>query len=191
MKYVFENGEFIIHDPELGLDFQEKIETGNIIALKRDDGTTYMQSSYKNDRLHGPSYTYFTNGQKASETWFVNGLKTGHAHEYSENGTMTAYRAYNQNVPIGTWKKWYPCQTILLSLPFENGKVHGTVELYHTDGYPIRNTEFDQGRRHGIDSSWTDDGFLIFCEAWANGERDRSILDDFFLKSLFPKAKTK
>jgi hypothetical protein len=43
---------------------------------------------------------------------------------------------------------------------------------------------FTNGRRNGLDTGWTEEGYLLFCELWTEGQRQRNILPDGLARSL-------
>jgi antitoxin component YwqK of YwqJK toxin-antitoxin module len=190
--YKFEDENFCICDKELAIDFCEAIPkelpticelfpgvTG-YLTLSRPDGTLVQRCAYVRGELHGPSYTYYRNGQVASERWFVQGKYHGRALDFSESGKLLCRKGFVQGRLQGSYKKWYETGTIQCSGGFLHGFPHGQFTLYHDDGLSLRSTDFSHGRRHGIDYGWTEDGFLIFCEKWREGEKVKDISVDFF-----------
>ena len=175
---------FYIDDPELHISFSEPSAGCCVRTVMRDDGTLLLSSTYRDDHLHGPSYGSFANGIRSSEQWFYRGLTHGRSLEYDPSGLMRARHGYVQGRLEGPYLRWHANGKIQLVGNFHHGVPEGVFELFHTDGLLLRSISFMQGRRHGFDSGWTDDGFLLFCEAWKEGVRQRTILPDVLYRSL-------
>ena len=73
------------------------ISKGKIVDKKREGEWVYyhqksdsvmMTEIYKNDKLNGLQKTYFTNGQLAEKTNYLNGEKDGESLIYADNGNV-------------------------------------------------------------------------------------------------------
>lgn len=182
--YRFDEGEFRIEDPVLNIFINESSAGCASTSTSRHDGTVMLVSNFKNDRLHGPSRAYFANGTLASERWFYQGKAHGQSLEYSISGSLLSRKGYVQGRLEGKYLLWHSSGKLQLSGFFHNGLPDGLFELFHTDGLPLRTVTFTGGHRNGLDTGWTEEGYLLFCELWAEGDRQRNILPDGLARSL-------
>ncbi|HET8803558.1 MAG TPA: hypothetical protein VFM72_03200 [Aequorivita sp.] len=97
----------------------ELVSTGKLVAGKREGKWTYyhkgsdkimMTEFYINDKLEGPSTTYFDNGKIAGELNYKNGVLHGKEKTYSEDGVL------------------------LKEFNYVNGKLNGSVTYYDVSG---------------------------------------------------------
>ena len=182
--YQFDEEMFEIEDPSLGISISETSSGCTVETLSRNDGTVFLISTYRNSRLHGPSRAYFSDGVLASERWFYDGQAHGRSLEYAPSGQMLSRKGYYRGKLEGEYLRWHPSGKPQLSASFHDGMPEGRFELFHSDGLSLRSVNFTRGRRSGLDIGWTDDGYLLFCELWANGEKQKNILKDTLAKGL-------
>ena len=182
--YHFDEKMFEIEDPALAISISETSDGCTLESLSRSDGTVCFICSRRNGRLHGPSRAYFHDGVLASERWFYEGQAHGRSVEYASSGQMLSRKGYYRGQLEGEYLRWHPNGKLQLSASFRGGIPEGSLELFHSDGLALRSVTFTRGRRDGLDIGWTDDGYLLFCELWANGEKQREILKDTLAKGL-------
>ena len=182
--YQFDEICCSIQDPQLQIAISESSSGCSVTETKRDDGTIVFKTTHKNGMLHGPSYGFFSSGGCATERWCFQGLCHGRALDFDPSGMTLSQRGYVHGRLMGPYRRWYPNGTLQLSGAFVDGLPEGLFELYHDDGGIIRTTKFTHGRRDGADIGWTEDGYLLFCEMWKAGDRQRSILEDMMAKGL-------
>ena len=182
--YLFDEKEITIEDPTLGISIKESSEGCVPTSLVRSDGTVFFISIYKNGCLHGPSRAYFHDGVLASERWFYNGQAHGRSVEYAPSGQMLSRKGYYQGQLEGECFRWHPNGKLQLSCSFRKGMPEGCFELFGSDGLSLRSVAFTRGRRDGLDTGWTEEGYLLFCELWASGEKQKTILKDSLAKGL-------
>lgn len=184
MTYTFDEKNFRVEDPELHISINESSQGCETSSISRDDGSLMQVSTFKGGRLHGPSRTYFANGTLSGERWFYQGQAHGQCCEYGPSGQLLARKGYYEGRLEGKYLRWHPNGKLQLSGLFHCGLPEGLFELFHTDGLPLRTLSFSQGRRDGMDTGWTDEGYLLFCELWADGQKHKTIFKDNLARSL-------
>ncbi|ALW85951.1 hypothetical protein AUC43_13100 [Hymenobacter sedentarius] len=128
-----------------------------------DDLTKRLAPITGTNNLEGPSTSYYESGQVKTKLTYHNGVPTGHALEYFENGNLRedidysnnghdrkitryhdvagklpqAEEQYKNNKPTGTWKEFYP-----------DGKTPRKAETYGPTGRLLgdRLTYFENGQ---------------------------------------------
>lgn len=100
------------------------------------DGKTYLEKHFKNDKLNGESYSYYPDGSK----WSLNTYKDGQYH--------------------GPWKLWWPNGAVRLEANYENGLETGEWFFYHENGKIDTRGIYVAGKKTGVWTSYNPDGSL-------------------------------
>jgi antitoxin component YwqK of YwqJK toxin-antitoxin module len=192
--YVFGKGEFIIKDPELGINFKEAFEPRKIPVEKinteaaalhefilSDPGEIEGQSLllysncsvegemyYRQGKLHGPTSFYHQDGTLLARSWFVNDQETGKSWQYYSTGKVYSLRKFKEGLLHGLQAYYYPSGVLKSSLSYMEGVFHGKICLYYPDGSPKRFLNFKQGKLHGSELMWNEEGVKVleaeYCE---------------------------
>ena len=95
-------------------------------------GTGFGVFKMKNPKPlpNSPQKDYFENGKLASNVFYKNGLKHGHAEYYYENGTLKSHGSYNQNLRSGKWTFFNENGEVLNKIKFKNGQAKISKETY-------------------------------------------------------------
>src|SRR4029453_3783684 len=82
----------------------------------------------------GVNVTYFENGKtKLREVVSLNG--TIKSEEMNEEGKLVSEKASRNQVPVGTWKYYWPDgKTVKIKEEYENGLLNGTRLVYYQNG---------------------------------------------------------
>ncbi len=125
-----------------------------------------------NHNKHGLHIYYYSNGLKKCETYYANGLKHGLDVFYLQNGQIYYKSNYEnglkhgETIIIDEWKN-----VIFKRLNFINGLLHGQ-QIVYSHGIPIHVIDFDNGRRHGIESKYDFAGQLIARLQWKDDKKN-------------------
>ena len=126
------------------------ISKGKMLDRKREGKWEYyhqqsdsimMTEVYKNDTLNGMQKTYFTNGNLAEETNYVNGEKDGSSKIYSENGKVTKKLNYKNGELHGSAIYYTPTGELLIEGNYSEGRKTGKWK-YYEDGILDREEEY-------------------------------------------------
>ena len=72
------------------------------LFLRYENGRLYSESIYKNEKLNGPSKTYYPSGRLKSEIFFKDGNEDGLYKVYYENGQLKYESTYKDGKLINT-----------------------------------------------------------------------------------------
>ena len=86
------------------------------------------------NKKHGPSKTWWTNGEARSETNYKHDKKHGLSRRWHKNATMSAQGEYANGVKQGIWSEWNPKGQLTITTTFQDGYMHGPRYLYDTKG---------------------------------------------------------
>ncbi len=109
-----------------GRPIQESTNTIDISQRQLRNGIVYQDNS--TDPYTGEVNSYFTNGQKASEEFYVNGKKEGKSRGWYENGQLKLEVHYVDGKEQGRAITWD-----------ENGQA--TLEINYVDGKVVQETD--------------------------------------------------
>ncbi len=186
-NYSMTDGELIIEDKELGLNFRESynptpvtatfdsenpirsVLQENEIGLLQGQSVLYYPggsvqgiSYYKDNFLHGPSTYYDTNGRLSSRSWYINGLKQGKEWKYYSSGGLHSLTRYRDGAYQGVQEFFYPDGSRKSILNYSNGLLNGEAIYFHLNGQIKRKQNFVDNMRQGYDRVWDVDGQLIY-----------------------------
>jgi hypothetical protein len=103
---------------------------------------TYLDADKK--IKHGTFFYYFPNGNKKSETTFINNKKEGKSKLFYESGQIK-YLSEFHNDTILSLKGWHEDNTVSELAQFKNGKIDGKYLTFYTNGKLIRFDIYDKG----------------------------------------------
>ncbi|MGA8854771.1 MAG: aspartic peptidase [Christiangramia sp.] len=102
-----------------------KKREGKWIYFHQKSDSIMMTEDYKYDQLDGLQKTYFTNGQLAEKTNYVEGKKHGESLIYADNGQVTK------------------------RLHYKKGELDGPATYYTTEGVKTIEGTYKDGRKYG------------------------------------------
>lgn len=126
------------------------ISEGKLIDRKREGKWVYyhqksdsimMTEFYRNDKLHGLQKTYYTNGQLAEKTSYVEGVRHGESCIYAKNGQATKQLNYQHGQLHGPVLHFTPKGEKTLEGNYTEGEKSGTWK-YYIDGKLDREEEY-------------------------------------------------
>ncbi|MDB6081845.1 MAG: hypothetical protein JWO53_1117 [Chlamydiia bacterium] len=112
----------------------------------RSNGSLLFEGSV----IDGFSKYYFSNGQLASCTFYVQGKKEGEARSYSKDGKLMCLQNYEDGLFHGIQKFFYATSSLKTELHYHKGFLQN-VFCYYPDGSLQRRVELEKGKRHGLD----------------------------------------
>lgn len=109
------------------------------------DRQLLINENYFNGQLHGPRYTFYENGQQASEEFFVGNLKQGLFKTWYMNGYQSNELSYQTDLQHGELKSWDNGGSLLVHGYFHMGTPDGTWRWYDLENNLIKSSSFKDG----------------------------------------------
>lgn len=111
---------------------------------------------YKDAKLHGPRIIYFTNGVKAEESAFYNGLPDGKYSSWYENGELHEKKCYKMGKAVGAHESYHPpfakgekSKLAKLQQFDEEGQPDGEQKTYYPNGTLQSIITYNHGLKNG------------------------------------------
>ncbi|MBK9015100.1 MAG: toxin-antitoxin system YwqK family antitoxin [Saprospiraceae bacterium] len=98
------------------------------------NGQKLEESFYLNDSLQGEQKMYYENGQLESLTNHANGMFVGKYQKFDENGRLTNEGQFVNNEMSGVWKRWYDTGELQEEVTFAGNLENGPFKEYHKNG---------------------------------------------------------
>lgn len=114
-KYKVSEGDLVNKKPE-GLWKYYHLNSDKVMTLE----------NYKNGKLNGEKYVYYTNGQIAEKAFYKNDRREGKYYKYAENGNLIEESNY------------------------KNGELHGKASFYDGEGNLLVVGEYKKNVKVGI-----------------------------------------
>ena len=141
--YTIENGNYIIHDEELGLAINEP---------------------YIEEDFHGPSRFYSEDGKLLAEGWYYNGKRIGKNRQYYSSGALYSLQRFKDGEWDGVQEYYFENGQKKSRISYSSGLLEGKVELFYPNGVLERELNFKNGKLHGFERNWYSNG-QIFSES--------------------------
>jgi antitoxin component YwqK of YwqJK toxin-antitoxin module len=88
-------------------------------------------------------------------------VNDGNYLEYYPDGQKFCEGSYANGILSGEWSYWHPNGQLCKKITYQDGRPHGTVEIFRADGTLASKQSFDQGLRTGEWVSFHPDGKTI------------------------------
>jgi len=119
----------------------DKKREGKWVYYHQESDSIMMSETYKNDKLSGLQKTYFTNGNLAEKTNYVNGEKHGESFIYADNGQVTKELHYKDGLLNGTAIYYTPKGVKTMEGSYTDGGKSGKWK-YFSDGKLEREEDY-------------------------------------------------
>ena len=121
-KTYHENGALETETP-----YYENVINGTLNEF--DNKKNLVKSTaFQFNRQSGPVITYYGNGEKQTETNYVNGQKSGRHYEYRENGSVKVKGNHLYDVRQGTWQYFDTQGKITKTETYSRGQLISSTE---------------------------------------------------------------
>ena len=156
---------------------------------EEDPQHALSEELFLNGKRHGPTRTFYEASSSPSiitEAWYIDGLLHGRMRNWSRCGKKISEIAFSQGRRSGPTRIWSDTGVLISIQNYKDGEPHGIFQTFNQQtGHLARQVEYVHGKRHGADFLYHgEDGYLLFCDEWKNGEKKKVILDDLLEKSL-------
>lgn len=161
-------------------------------SLHFADGELPLQEERNGEGdFDGVNVEYHANGVVKSRKAYRDGVLSGEAQAFHPNGRLAERGPYLEGLRNGLHQTWWPDGREKSRLNFLHGKPQGWSLLYFAngqldqknlfedgvmlstqswrdDGTPLHAVEYVDGRKHGLERRWGEDGTRTVC-AWQDG----------------------
>ncbi|MBG6132265.1 antitoxin component YwqK of YwqJK toxin-antitoxin module [Aquimarina sp. EL_43] len=136
--------------------------------LHLDNGELF----YKTKLFSGMLIDYYKNDQIKSKVIYVDGRKEGEEQSFYENGELRTKRFYRKGIKVGIHEGWWPDNHHKFVYHFnEEGKYHGSVMEWYTNGQLLKSFRFNHGKEEGKQQLFRSDGNIRANYEVIRGER--------------------
>jgi len=142
---------------------------------------------YLNDLQNGQWLTYGQNGIITKVENYNKGKKNGAVIEIDTRGYLSAESYYINDIPDGTFKRYYYGTNLASLIPYKHGKVDGKKIVYYENsaGKPQEESNFKNDIKDGISKWYTITGDVVAEYNYVNGSLEGT------QKEYYPKGALK
>ncbi|PCI76059.1 hypothetical protein COB21_04945 [Candidatus Aerophobetes bacterium] len=174
-KYILGEGKLSILDEELGIEIEEnfspKTVEHNAYSIPKKSGAIYWEkrdgennllfsSSALDEKFHGLTTFYFSQGKLASKSWYYQGQRIGKCEKYYPQGNLYSLEYWSAKHEKMLFKSWYASGQSKTKIPYERGLAEGKVELYWENGNKKRVCMCSKGLKSGREQIFSEEGVL-------------------------------
>lgn len=168
-------GVWVISDRDKRVACQIELQHGQrhgTMTFYHPNGQVYLQSTYANGVLEGPSLEKNQDGKVVRDELYTAGRKqvveTDHFNNKSVKSVMRMLTAAQQVAQPDNW-----ISTTLASYSTVGEKtLHGEFITYHENGQVATKGNYDNGQLHGIYESWFRNGELSASGGYDHGKQN-------------------
>ena len=135
----------------------------------RENGQKESETSYVNGKKDGLTTLWYENGQKHAETNYVNNKEDGLTTLWHENGQKSAEVNYKDGKQEGLATWWYE-DGQKSEFNYKDGKHEGLATWWYESGSKSGEANFFYGERNGTRTLWDKDGNVTFLATYNIGE---------------------
>lgn len=140
------------------MEFQDKKLHGISQGYNLDEKIIF-ESHYLHGKKEGQQKVWYQNGTQLRLTMdWNNDLKHGEAHEWHENGQLSAHDYWQNGKGEGLSQHWYPNGQLKSSCIYHNEKIEGLLQGWHPNGKPLQESTYVDGLVHGTQTEWYENG---------------------------------
>lgn len=171
---------------------------GKVNGLLKDyyeDGALFIESMYKDGQYHGSRKTYYKSGNLEKLTTYKDDVRHGILKIYNRDGKLSTDENYKEGKKHGTFKSYSDNGTLSWFGTYKDGKYHGPEAFYdmtdrlrregyykndekdgifkeydYETGNLVLTTPYKEGKPHGIEKGYNNDGDLIRIKPWKEGK---------------------
>jgi antitoxin component YwqK of YwqJK toxin-antitoxin module len=151
----------------------------------------YDRAFYVDGIKHGAFQRYGRRDEKLMEGEYSNGEKDGLWTEwwpYTDIKKKKSETPYINGKIHGQVVKWYSNGKIAEQINYINGEKHGLYQEFHYNGSKREEGLFVNGKRHKLWRMWRSDGYISMEIIYVNGEIHGTLLNYDLYNILFYKA---
>lgn len=149
------------------IPFKEGLIDG--MAVQWDyNGNKLSETQYVQGKKQGRETIFHPNGNRQSVVNYVADKVEGMVIEYFETGEKLSAGAYTLGVENGVHTWWFKNGQKDQEVPYVRGKVDGVVRQWYADGQPKMEEHFRMGVKQGITQHWYADGTVMSVQHFAS-----------------------
>lgn len=144
-----------------------------------------IEESFKNDVKEGLTSYYYPDGRIKKEVNFHDGLESGLAREFDQDGRI---------ITLITYKSGFIVERELINRFDNNGRKHGVWKYFYADGKVMMEGTYKHGLENGYFKEYDKDGNLTSTAKYADGTKLQDVAELVKLdvrKDYYPDGKVK
>ena len=156
-------------DGELPLQEERNGEGGvdGVTVACYADGTVRSRKAYRDGVLSGEAQAFHPNGRLAERGPYLEGQRNGLHQTWWPDGREKSRLNFLHGKPQGWSLLYFANGQLDQKNLFEDGVMLST-QSWRDDGTPLHAVEYVDGRKHGLERRWGEDGTRTVC-AWQDG----------------------
>ena len=163
------NGEVHAYYPSGKLQvasiYKQGLQHGKLISYY-EDGKKAEEVTFENGKVQGDLVHYYPNEQRAFLIPHLDGVRNGTALEWHQNGTLKASRRYENGVLSSDGRNpafvaYDENRNMIAVQDFQNGQPIGSIIKYHSNGKESYKVRLRDGKPHGTEQYFAEDGKQI------------------------------
>lgn len=135
------------------------------------EGKRSTEVPWQEGIITGVRRTYHLNGKVGTETGYVNGVAEGKSQSYDNQGRLSRDCVMKGGQRTGVLTDFWPeTGRHRRVIPYDLGKVNGTMREFYANGQLKREMPFRQDALHGVEKQFEADGTPTRTRYWIDGE---------------------
>lgn len=124
------------------------------------------------DEGSGTMYEFYANGQKKSETEFVNGIENGKQVRWFTEGGIRSETMFHKGLVHGTFREYHENGYLLSESTWIYGRRNGTYLSWYGNEQQQMSLFFVDDAPHGQSTEWHENGEIKSSGSWVQGSRN-------------------
>jgi len=129
------------------------------------------ETPWKEGKIEGVKKIFHPNGKVMTQVNYKDGKPVGESKSYDDEGRVTRVGKFKDGRRHGDMiDYWSETGKVKRIVPYDVGKVNGTVKQYYKNGKLKAELPFKQDSLHGIEKRYDAEGKLTKQRYWIDGE---------------------
>jgi antitoxin component YwqK of YwqJK toxin-antitoxin module len=168
-------GPIQIFDKAGNLELDGIMEKGQLNGICKiyDNGILKSETMMSNNEPHGMSKQFDEHGTLIAEINFENGKKQGDMTQFHSNGEISAITTFTDNKMNGSFKSYSTFGELSMRSEYKNDKLHGLMENFYVgiDGNGMmRESNYENGLLTGKEILYHSSGYILSESYYENGQ---------------------
>jgi antitoxin component YwqK of YwqJK toxin-antitoxin module len=125
-----------------------------------------------NGTRHGVMHLWWPNGWLAIETTWADGVETGPARTFYQDGTPELQTTHVEGRPFGRFTQWHPNGKRAFVMWYDQGLPHGWAQYWDAKGALVAEGTYAEGKKVGTWEAWHPNGVFKESARYRDGRLD-------------------
>lgn len=125
------------------------------------------KTNYSEGVLNGVICNYHCNGRVNYKIEYISGKPHGKYEHFDERGVMRELSYYDNGLPDGEYRTWYPNKKPIYEFKYDHGYIEGEYKYYYSDGTVNTQGEMQGGYKVGEWRTNFDEGNVKYLELFS------------------------